>query len=413
MRPGCSEMQAYPFEGLRVLDFGIGAAGVEAGRFFSEWGADVLKVESTAQLDFLRVTVGSMMNPLFASSSRTKRSVGINSRTPEGLELVHRLVELSDVLIENSRAGALDRIGLGWERLHDVNPRLIMLSSQLLGSRGPWSGWAGYGPNVGAVAGLTYLWNHPEDGDPPVGVSTIYPDHLIGRLLALAGAAALHERNRTGIGVHVEVAQFEAVIGMMGDILLAESLESGSAAPQGNRRERGVPWGVYACSGMDSWLAVTVRSDAEWSRLVEALDRPEWTAGLDTHDERLRRRTEIDDALSLWARGRQASEAMAHLQGHGIAAAAVHSPLDQLDDPQIAFRGFLRPVDQPELGTVIFEGPAFVGDALPQPIVRRAPRLGEHTRVVCGELLGLTNAEMEDLFARGVLEEQTSQLPTA
>lgn len=406
--------QVYPFEGIRVLDFGIGAAGVEAGRFFSEWGADVIKVESIVQLDFLRITVGSMMNPLFASSSRTKRSLGVNVRAPEGLALVHRLVEQSDVLIENSRKGAMKRIGLGWETLHEINPRLVMLSSQLLGSNGPWSDWAGYGPNVGAVAGLTYLWNHPEDGSPPVGVSTIYPDHLIGRLLALGGTAALIGREKSGVGAHVEVAQFEAVIGMMGDLLLAESIEPGSAQPQGNVRDRGVPWGLYPSSGDDEWLAITVRDDDQWQRLVHQLGDPLWAdTDLDNVVGRLRRREEIDNELAKWTSQRSAEMSMHVLQRAGVPSALIQTAQDQLKDPQMNHRGFPRPMDQPGVGALLLEGPAFRGNGLPEPIIRAAPDLGEHTREICRDLLQLSDEQIEELLSRGVLEESATQDATS
>jgi crotonobetainyl-CoA:carnitine CoA-transferase CaiB-like acyl-CoA transferase len=399
--------QPYPFAGLRVLDFGIGAAGVEAGRFFAEWGADVIKVESTAQLDFLRVTVGTMMNPLFASSNRSKRSLGLNVRNAEGLALVERLVEHSDVLIENSRTSAMERLGLGWDRVRELNPRLVMLSSQLLGSGGPWREWAGFGPNVGAVAGLTYLWNHPEDGDPPVGVSTIYPDHLIGRLLALAGTAALLARERTGVGMHAEVAQFEAVIGMMGDVFVADSLAPGTARPQGNTRERGVPWGVYPAAGDDAWIAVTVRDDEEWGRLAAVIGEAEWLAPeLATATGRAPHRDEIDARLTSWTAERDARAAMEELQSAGITCGAVQTAADQLEDSQMLHRGFLRRVRQPDLGEVVFEGPAFAGDALPAPIVQPAPRLGEHTREICREVLGLSDDDIEALLRRGILEEQ-------
>ena len=156
-----------PFAGLRIVDFGIGAVGVEVGRLFAEQGADVIKVESRSYPDFIRVVLGTEMNASFASSSRCKRSLGVNIKTPEGLDLVKRLIADADVLIENSATGTMDAMGLGWDVVHALNPRLVMVSSQLMGSTGPWKDWIGYGPSTRPPSGMTYLWNWPEPTSRP------------------------------------------------------------------------------------------------------------------------------------------------------------------------------------------------------------------------------------------------------
>jgi crotonobetainyl-CoA:carnitine CoA-transferase CaiB-like acyl-CoA transferase len=169
---------AHPFEGLRVLDFGVGAVGVEVGRLLAEYGADVIKVESNAAPDFIRIVLPGGINPAFASSSRTKRSLGINLKTKAGLDLLFELVRISDVLVQNNGAGVMDRLGLGYDAVHSINPRLIMFSSHLLGSSGPWKSWVGYGPNTHPVSGLQYLWNFPDEAEQPAGSTNVHPDHL-------------------------------------------------------------------------------------------------------------------------------------------------------------------------------------------------------------------------------------------
>lgn len=396
-----------PFAGLRVLDFGVGAVGVEVGRFFAEYGADVVKVESSLAPDFIRTITPDGMNAAFASSSRSKRGLGVNLKDARGLELVRRLARSADVLIENNGAGVMDRLGIGYESLRAENPRLVYFSSNLTGSRGPWSSWIGYGPSTHPVSGMQHLWNFPEDEARPAGSTNVYPDHFVGRLGALAAVAGLFQRERTGLGYHAEAAQFEGAIGFIGDWLARESLSPGSVHPRGNASERGAPWGAYPCDGEDEWCAISVRSDAEWQALREVLGSPEWAARpeLATTLGRIAARDEIDRHLSVWTRAQTPHEVMHRLQARGIPATALHHPAHELADPHLQARGYLQSFEQPQLGRLVAEGPAFRASRLPAPIQRAAPMLGEHSREICREWLGFSDAEIDALFAAGVLEE--------
>ena len=266
---------SHPLSGLRVLDFGIGGVGVEAGRMFAEYGADVIKIETRTYPDFIRVVLGSEISPSFASSSRSKRGFGVNVKHPEGFKIAKRLIESCDVLIENSKTGAMEGMGIGWETIKQWNPYCVMVSSQLLGSRGAWADWIGYGPSTQPIGGLVHLWNYP-DQDAPAGSTSIFPDHLAGRLSAINALALLWSRERTQRGGHGEVAQVEVVTGILGDLLWKAGLEPGSVAPRGNRSERGAPWGAYPCLGEQQWCVISVRDDADWKNLVAAIGSPAW-----------------------------------------------------------------------------------------------------------------------------------------
>ncbi len=396
-----------PFAGLRVLDFGVGAVGVEVGRFFAEYGADVVKVESATAPDFIRTITPEGMNPAFASSSRSKRGLGVNLKDPRGLALVRKLARLADVVIENNGAGVMDRIGLGYQSLRAENPRLVYFSSNLTGSRGPWSGWIGYGPSTHPVSGMQHLWNYPEDEARPAGSTNIYPDHFVGRLGALALVAGLFQRERSGVGCHAEAAQFEGAIGFIGDLLARESLAPGSVHPRGNASERGAPWGAYPCKGEDEWCAISVRSDAEWRGLCAELGEPAWATRpeLATALGRIAARAELDRHLAVWTAEQTPHEVMHRLQARGIPAAALHHPAHELADPHLRARGYLQSFDQPPLGVLVAEGPAFRASELPAPIQFAAPMHGQHSRAVCRDWLGLADAELEALLADGVLEE--------
>jgi crotonobetainyl-CoA:carnitine CoA-transferase CaiB-like acyl-CoA transferase len=397
---------AAPLAGLRVLDFGIGGVGVEAGRLFAEYGADVIKIETRTYPDFIRTVTSGWTSPSFASSSRSKRSFGVNVKHPEGLAALHALVRQADVIIENSATGTMSDMGVGWETVRELNPRCVMVSSQLMGSRGAWAKWIGYGPSTQPVGGLVHLWNYV-DQEFPAGSMAIFPDHLAGRICAVAALAALLRRERTGRGGHAEVAQIEAVTGMLGDLLYKEGLEPGSVVPRGNKSDRGAPWGAYPCAGEQQWCVITVRDDADWQGLRTALGDPAWMrdARFDTAAGRFAAQDELDAKLGEWTKTQGKREVADLLQRHGVPCGPMFTGADQLDDPHYQAWGYARWIEQPDVGKMALEGPAFAATGMADVDVRPAPRLGEHTREIARELLGLSEADIERLIAAGALED--------
>jgi crotonobetainyl-CoA:carnitine CoA-transferase CaiB-like acyl-CoA transferase len=397
---------AAPLAGIRVLDLGIGGVGVEAGRLLAEYGAEVIKIETRTYPDFMRTVTGGWASPSFASSSRSKQSFGVNVKKPEGLALLKKLIEKSDVLIENSATGTLDDMGIGWKTIHALNPRAILVSSQLMGSRGPWASWIGYGPSTQPVGGLVHLWNY-DDQDAPAGSAAIFPDHLVGRVCALGAMAALLRRERTGRGSLVEAAQIEAVTGMLGELFLKAGLEPGSVKPRGNRSERGAPWGAYPCEGTQQWIVITVRDDADWRNLRAAMGDPAWAreAAYESAAGRLERAEELDSKLGEWTARHPKRELAALLQRHGVPAGPVFTGTDMLDDPHFQAWRYAREVEVEPLGRFSLEGPCWTASAMPDADVRGAPKLGQHTREIARRLLGLADAEIERLVATGALED--------
>jgi crotonobetainyl-CoA:carnitine CoA-transferase CaiB-like acyl-CoA transferase len=395
-----------PLAGIRVLDFGIGGVGVEAGRLLAEYGAEVIKIETRTYPDFMRTVTGGWTSPSFASSSRSKQSFGVNVKKPEGLALLKKLIERSDVLIENSATGTLDDMGIGWKTIQALNPRAILVSSQLMGSRGPWASWIGYGPSTQPVGGLVHLWNY-DDQDFPAGSAAIFPDHLVGRICAFGAMAALLRRERTGRGSLVEAAQIEAVTGVLGELLLKAGLEPGSVKPRGNRSERGAPWGAYPCEGAQQWIVITVRDDADWRNLRAALGDPAWAreAAYETAAGRMERCRELDAKLGEWTASQPKRELAALLQRHLVPAGPVFTGTDMLDDPHFQAWRYAREVDVEPLGRFSVEGPCWSASAMPDADVRGAPKLGQHTREIARRLLGLGDADIERLVASGALED--------
>jgi crotonobetainyl-CoA:carnitine CoA-transferase CaiB-like acyl-CoA transferase len=391
-----------PLEGLRILDFGVIVLGAEAARLFCDQGAEVIKIESRAFPD------GARVSPVhFAIGHRGSKSVGVNLRSAEGVEVIRRLVARSDVVLANFKPGTLERLGLGPDTLRAINPGIVVAGSSAVGTTGPWSTWMGYGPLVRCASGLTSLWRYPDDPEGFSDSTTIHPDHYAARVTATVALAALIGRRRSGLGAEVATSQAETILMQLGERLVAEALAPGAVPPAGNAAPHAAPWGVYACAGDDEWCAVTVRDDADWRGLRAALGDPAWAGAdaLSTVSGRLARRAEIDAHLTAWTRARAARAVTATLQAVGVPAGFMQRAAEYEDDPHLLARAFFRVLEQPGLDPMVIEDAPFRSARIPAPAHARAPEPGEHTREVCRDLLGMDDAEVARLVAAGALEE--------
>lgn len=397
--------RSRPLEGLRVLEIGTGVAAPEGARMLAEWGAEVIKIESSTRPDFQRTVLGGTINPAYVTVGRGKRSFDVDLTTDEGRALVLDLVAASDVLVENNATDVMARLGLGWDVLRERNPRLVMVSTQLYGDRGPWAAKKGYGPSARAIGGLTWLWAHGPDA--PRGVMTIHPDHLAGRLVAIAALAGLRQRARTGTGTRIDLAQFEAVILFLAEHYLHESLESGAAQPVGNIDPRHAPWGIYRCGdddgGIEAWMAICVRNDSDWESLRRLAPDEFATDEWRTEATRVAERDAVDDAVARWLATRNAGEVERLLVDAGVPASRLLHPRLLADHPVYRAWGWPAPVEQPGIGPLLLEGPALEGSRMGRPSVRPAALLGADTEDIARALLGLDPARVAELRASGVL----------
>ena len=294
-----------------------------------------------------------------------------------------------------------------------------------MGDRGVWANWKGYGPITRAVSGLAWLWNHPEDVEDPQGVTTIHPDHQAGRWMALLAAALLLRRARTGEGGHADVAQVEVIVGQLGDLLAAESLTPGRCARPGNQGPD-APWGVFRCADVEparselapapeDWVAVSVRDDADWARLVAVVgaDAFEGPAGLATTAGT------TADAARAPARARGVARPVdRHADRHGRRRAGCRPracprrgslhPRTLVADEHERARDFVVALDQPGIGPMKFERPPWRGPDLGDSVETPAPWPGQHSRAVCHDWLGLsTTPRSAACSTAGILEEYT------
>lgn len=382
--------EGRPLEGIRVLDLGVIVVGADTGRLFGDLGADVVKIEHSAHPDGLRVGKLTTMTQPFAAGHRNKRSIGLDLRTEEGRELAHRLARISDVVLTNFKPGVAEALGMDHATLRQINPGVVVVDSSAFGPTGPWAKRLGYGPLVRAAVGFTNQWVYPGEPDTFCDTVTVYPDHVAARIGALSAIALLLRRERTGEGGSASIAQAEVMLSHVAAEIAADALERAGHTRAG--AERRGPWGLFPAAGVDNWIAITVRDDAD----LQAL---RWVVGLPGDGD-------VDpDAVRAWTARLSRTEAMEKLQAAGVPAGAVMHA-DELPswgyyEQRRSFREELHPhADVP----FTMENVQINCDHVADPPLRQAPLIGEQTAEIAAELLGLNPTEIEALHSRGVLE---------
>ena len=391
-------------DGVRVVEFGVAAVVPELCAVLSELGADVIKIESMANPDVLRMGTGrvELVNQSFTFNDecRGRRSVLLDLTTDRGRELALALCASADVVAENQRGGALDRRGLGYDDVRARNPRVVYASSQGYGRGGPFGEMPAYGPLNAGFSGVHLLWNHPE-APYPCGTSMNHPDHLAGRLLAVAVLAALREREASGEGQFLELAQTEAAAYLIGEQYLQSARDGADPAPLGNTHPTAAPHGVYPSAGDDQWVAIAVMDDGAWVRLCSVVG---WDAdpSLTDASARVAARDALDARLAEWTSTRTKEAAAEELQVHGVSAMPVMGPLDHHADPHLRERGAIVTLHHALGGDERHIGNPLRMSRLPQRRAEAAPLMGEHTEAVLGEVLGLGPDEVAALRESGV-----------
>src|SRR5207249_4210600 len=351
-RPSGDGARRPALAGLCVIDLGCGVAIPETGTLLAELGAEVIKVESRANIDFLRrVTVepdAVDRSWTFNDASRGQLSVALDLRTPRGRELALALCAAADVVIENNRGDVVRKWGLDYEDVRRVRPDVVYVASQGFGRGGPLGEASAYGPLNSAFAGVTWLWNHP-DAPYPAGSALNHPDHIASKLAAVAVLAALEHRRRTGEGQLIEMAQTEAAAYFVGEFYLEGPCTGRPVAQRGNAVDYAVPHGVYPCAGDDRWCAIAVVGDDAWERFSRCLGWPS-DPRLATLKGRQAARVEIDARVAEWTRSKDPEKAAATLQAAGVSAMPVQNPDDHRADPHLASRDAIVTVEHPEVG---------------------------------------------------------------
>ncbi|MEM7272268.1 MAG: CoA transferase [Actinomycetota bacterium] len=412
---------------LRVCDFTGQLAGAGATKWLAAFGAEVIRIEDPVtggRWDLLRGSPpykddrrGIEFGPVFNNHNVNKLGVTIDLRTADGLALVEELVTISDVVTENFAAGVMDRLGLGYDRLRELRPDIVYVSNCGFGHTGPYRSFKSWGPIAQAVSGVTHSAGLP--GQEPAGWGYSYLDHVGAHYMAMAVLMALAHRDRTGEGQWVDLSCTEVGASLHGADLLDHTVNGRSLratgdddrAPDANRSASPemAPHGVYRCAGDDAWVAIACRDDLDWRSLKSVIGVEAAALGLSDHrfdglDGRLADQDGLDAGLGGWCAERSRWEIEADLQAVGVPAAAVRRPGERIDgDIATGSRGLWPMVDHPVIGGIRVDGLPVRLSATPWSIDRAAPTLGQHNRLVIGELLGRTPAALDDLAARGVI----------
>ena len=409
-------MAKKPLEGLRVLDLGIVQAGPFITRYMGDWGAEVIRVESRAHADPSRISQYPENTPgaefwnqgaTFHEQMRGKLSVTLEFDNPKGVELLKRLVAVSDVLEESYPPRVMKQFGLDYESIKDVNPGLVYISSLGYGHGGPYEAYRNYGMITEAMSGISWLNGY--EGGPPARSAIPYTDHPSTYMGFFAVMAALEQRRWTGKGQWVNLSQYEVGIHMIGDVYVEHSLTGETPPRLGNRHSDMAPHGVYPCQGDAGWITVAVRNDDDWAALRRALGDPDWArdAQFEHLDGRLRHGAAIDAGIAAWAAERDGYEAQAHLQRHGVPCGVTLGTRTLMVDPHLRERGFYKMVEhdpaQERVGRRPFPGPSAIMGETPGAIDRPAPMMGQHNEYVLSGILGLSKKEIEGLEAEGVV----------
>src|SRR5271155_893835 len=408
------------FDGkLRVLDISMGWAGPLVGQMFAEMGAEVVKVEDTHHFDWWRGSLSMAppaMQPIeraavFNTANRGKRGVTLDLASARGIEILRRLIAVSDILIENFSPGVMGRLGLAYESVGAINPRMIMISMPSFGSDGPESNARGYGNTVEAMAGVTGLTGYHDGNGQRYTLSNALGDPVGGLHGVFALMVALRERERTGRGQLIELAQVESLIPFVADAIVDFQFTEKVPGARGNRHRENAPHGIYRCAGDDNWIALACETDGQWRSLTSALgiERIADDIRFDSASGRKANEDALDAELSRALASLNADDCVSQLRAAGVLAAPVNPAAAVMADPQIQSRGYFVAIDRAVVGTHLYPGAVARIPETPLRADTPAPLLGEHNQQVFGEVLGMTDDEVAELERIGVIGSRPRQ----
>jgi len=412
------EKETRPLAGLRIIDFTAFWAGPFATHYLAAMGADVIKIESIQRPDGMRFqsvkpTTSDQWwewGALFQGVNLGKRGITLDLSHPAGVALVKRLLAISDAAVENFSPRVMDNLGLAYDELATMNPRLIMVRMPAFGLDGPWRDRVGFAQTMEQISGMAWMTGFA-DGAPVIPRGPCDP--LAGLHAVAALLVALEHRRRTGQGQLIEATMVEAALNAAAEIVLEHGAYGTHLTRDGNRGPLAAPQNLYACRGVDRWLALAVTSDAQWQALIDAMGRPAWACdtALATSGGRRAQHDHIDRGIAAWCADRDAEALAEDLLARGIPAAPVLSAARLDTNSQLLARGFFETVTHPIVGTHEFPTLPLRCSSSSSPwYARPAPTLGQHTAEILRDWLGLDDDEVQRLHADGIIGERPAGL---
>ncbi|MGC2276196.1 MAG: CoA transferase [Candidatus Binatus sp.] len=399
-----------PLNDVKICDFMWVMAGPASTRILADYGATVVRIESPTRVDTARTLqpyhnnqLGPDSSGLFANCNAGKFGISLNLGNPAARAVVHDLVRWADVVTESFSPKAMRAWGFDYESLRKVNPRLIMLSSCLMGQTGPLAKIAGFGNMAAAISGFHNLTGWPDRA--PSGVFGAYTDYVAPRFTAMAILAALDHRRRTGEGQYIDQSQAECAIHFLGPAILDYTVNDRVEERAGNSDAAFAPHGVYPAAGDDQWIAIVCRDDDEWRRLCAAMNNEDLArdSRYASAAGRLEHRDAIDSSIASWTRTLERADIESRLQSLGVPAHQVQNSADAYADPQFVHRGHFVALEHPVLGKFTVEGPRAKLSRTPATVRRAAPSLGQDNQHVLETILGYDETQITELAASGAL----------
>lgn len=397
-----------PLEGLRVIEMGSLVAGPFAGHLLAEFGAEVIKVEAPGSGDELRTwryvppETGTSLFWYFLS--RNKKCITLNLKTPEGQDLLRRLVRVSDVVVENFRPGVLARWNLSYDHLREVNPAIIVVSISGYGQTGPYRDKAGFGSSAEALSGIRYLTGYPDR--PPVRTGVALADEVAGMYAAVAALMAVYYRDIRGSkqGQHIDVALYEAMFSFMDSLVPDYDVTGVIRQPAGTSLGMGAPSNLYRTKD-NKYVHIGANNDNTFRRCMEAIGRPDLAEDprFQSNHGRVKEVRFLDGVIEDWTQQHTMQEVCEVMDRAGVPTAPIYTAEDIVKDPHYRAREMLLELTVPGLGPVKFPGVVPKFSLTPGRVEWLGPALGEHNRDVYQGLLGLSERELEGLREKGVI----------
>lgn len=382
---------------MRVVDFSQVLAGPYAATMMAFMGAEVIKIESRTRVDIVKRASPTRFHDINLS----KMSITLNIRQPGAVEIVKKLVSISDVVIQNFRPGVMERLGLGYDVLRAVRPDLVMLSLSGFGAEGPERHYSAYAAIFGTMGGLAHITGYP---DAPPTEERGPLDLRTGQFVAFAILAAILHRRKTGEGQYIDLAARDGITSLIGDVIMDYTMNQRSQSRKGNLDDFMAPHNCYPCKGQDKWVSIAVKTDEEWEALCNAMGMPELSKDPRFADSfsRWQNQEDLDKIIGGWTSGYTHYEVMHILQKAGVAAVPSFNSEELFKDPHLNERGFIIELEHPELGKrKVFGAPWKFANITPQ--IKRGPMLGQHNEYVFSELLGFSEGEIAELQEKEVL----------
>ncbi|MCL5026659.1 MAG: CoA transferase [Chloroflexi bacterium] len=389
---------ALPLDNVRVLDMSRVIAGPWCAMLLASLGAEVIHVEPPGGEDTRNM--GPFAGPdrfslYFAAHNSNKKSITLNTRSDNAKRLFAKLVEKSDVVIENFRPGVMKAMGFSWEEMAKINPGIILTSVTGFGQNGPFGQRGGFDQIMQAMYGMMDMTGEP-DGEP-MKAGTLVVDYLAGTNAAVATLGALRHRDRTGEGQHVDVALMDGSVNMYA-FSIAEYLLTGLLRHRlGNQHYYSTPARVFKTK--DGYVFIIIHGDNLWERLAKVIGGPALNENYKTRQGRYEHRPEVDGIVADFMATKTTDEAMKILEEGDVPAGPIHDLAQVAADPQVQYRHLLVDLEYPGTGRIVVPNAPFKLTRTPAEINRRPPTPGEHNEEIYGGLLGVSKEELEALKA--------------